>query len=370
MTPAVGRIRCLSELGLRPIQAEPAHKGAIMTNEEGTLPGRRSRRFRFGAAVASVALAALGLNLWYGMHPAEHGLVTRSLASERTLPAGLNRTSMVLVHPPLNDAEEYWELADAILHDGEFPSALRSPGYPAFVAAIWTAFGQSLSPVGIVQSILLTCSLLVIVRLGLDLFGWKSRWVCLAAAAAVGLNPEVARMSGVLLSDTTMFLLVPLAFLCCLRLAQRSIGYALPLGVLLALLAYTRSESVLPVIILLGLLLLRSGWRRRVLGGGAIAAIVLVAGVLPWVLHCRSARGYTGMNCALEANLFSRGWHFSSKGTAQPELRELMLDREGPDNQMSFAPVRGFVCGRLIDGVQCDADRAWQIFLARSNPLW
>ena len=131
---------------------------------------------------------------------------------------------------PRSDAREYHELAGAILHEGSFPSALRSPGYPAFIAGIWAVFGEALLPVYVIQAILSAAAVWVILRLGLDMFGWRNRWAVFAAAAAIGLSAEIASYSGILLMASIAMLMVPLAALLCYRALNRDLRYAVPLG--------------------------------------------------------------------------------------------------------------------------------------------
>jgi len=252
--------------------------------------------------------------------------------------------------PTMWDPEEYRELAESILKDGTFPSALRSPGYPAFVAGVQWLFGESPVPVRIVQAILLSTIVFVTVRLGLDLFGWKHRWLCLLASAAVVLNPETAYMSSLLLSDVLMMAIMPLIVLACVRTIEVDWRYGFLVGLTLVVTAYIRSEQVLLPVFLLCTAAIFHVNRKRIFAGGAVAACILLIGVSPWLIHCRVNRGYSGMNCALNANLFQRGWYLSLQGSAEPELRKLLMEREETPTTYSYAPVRRLVSDTLTDG--------------------
>jgi len=254
--------------------------------------------------------------------------------------------------PVIADGQEYRELAQSMITDGSFPSALRAPGYPAFVAGVWAIFGESLGAVRVVQGFILTLAIGMLVVLGLDLLGWRHRWIVFIAAAAVGLNPEISYASTKLMPDSLSMLLVPLVAWLCIRTIRHSWRYGIALGAAMAAVAYVRSEQVVvPVLLLTGALAVKS-LRRRTLVGGLLAGMVMLAGVGPWVWHCRAARGYTGMSCACDANIFHRGWYLSPKGQIEPELRSLLIEREGFPEHFSYAPVRRLVSDTLTDGVK------------------
>jgi hypothetical protein len=226
-----------------------------------------------------------------------------------------------------SDARGYHELALHILHDGTFPSAFRSPGYPAFVAAVYAVFGESQLPVLLIQSLIGTLGVWMTYLLGIEILGAERRQLALAAAALFGLSPGVAYFSAWLVREACLTFLVPLAAWVCLRMLGRSWRYAIPLGVTGCVLAYVRMEVGLFLATMLALALLHRRWRWRALGGGALAGAIVVAGTAPWVLHCALTRGYANMQVAADANLFARAWHLSPTGSVEPELRRMVLEK-------------------------------------------
>ncbi|MFA5864842.1 MAG: glycosyltransferase family 39 protein [Phycisphaerae bacterium] len=225
------------------------------------------------------------------------------------------------------DAYHYAGLAKSLLHTGTFPSALRSPGYPVFVAGIWFLFSETVRAVLIVQAVLSTLSVGILYLLGVELLG-KNRWkLSLVAAALVGLNPDIAAYSGMLLRESlTMFLLVLSTWLA-LRIVLRHSWYALPLGLSLSGLVYVRMEACLLIFVILAGSIFKRQWTRRVITGGVIAGGIAAICAAPWILHCARHRGYANMQDAFDSNLFCRTWYLSPTGDREPELRRQISEK-------------------------------------------
>ena len=93
--------------------------------------------------------------------------------------------------------------------------------------------------------------------------------------------------------------------------------------------------------------LLHRAWRTRALAGGLVAAAVALVAVGPWVVHCRLHRGYTGVQDAGTAVLFTRVWYLQPNGLTEPELRrniEQLVAQQGLGNEM----VRRYVIPPLL----------------------
>jgi 4-amino-4-deoxy-L-arabinose transferase-like glycosyltransferase len=122
------------------------------------------------------------------------------------------------------DTRIYWLLAEAIregwpyevLQWGDNPHfALRTPGYPLFLAACRLAFGDRLMPVRLVQALLGAASVWLVYRLTAQVTPthWRSRtigrgWtVPMLAAALAAIDPFVVGTSALVLSEA---LFIPL----------------------------------------------------------------------------------------------------------------------------------------------------------------
>jgi 4-amino-4-deoxy-L-arabinose transferase-like glycosyltransferase len=120
------------------------------------------------------------------------------------------------------DTRAYWDLARsirsgepyAIVEWSDIPHfALRTPGYPIFLAACQAVFGERTLPVRLVQAVLGSASVYLVYRLVGQLAGTGRRsivgapamppgWTApLVAAAVAALNPYYIFMSSVILSE-------------------------------------------------------------------------------------------------------------------------------------------------------------------------
>lgn len=222
------------------------------------------------------------------------------------------------------DAGHYDLLARAILDRGEFPSAYRSPGYPAFVAAVYAAAGRSPSAVYLLQAVISTAGVYFVYRLGLELLG-RGRWrAALVAAACIGANPEIAAYCAMLLRESLTISLTALAAWLAVRTWFGASRAAWPLGVALAALVYVRAEACLLVLPLLAVHVLRRPRVNLRAGLIAIALPLILAG--PWMACCAAFRGYGGMQTAFDSCLFSRVWYLSPQGRVAPELRARIVE--------------------------------------------
>jgi 4-amino-4-deoxy-L-arabinose transferase-like glycosyltransferase len=119
------------------------------------------------------------------------------------------------------DTDIYWELARAIraggpyeyVEWGDIPHfAIRTPGYPLFLAACQAAFGERTLPARLVQAVLGTLCVYLVYRLARQVIASgrdgsedaSPRWLWaapLVAAAAAAVNPHDLAMSSLILSE-------------------------------------------------------------------------------------------------------------------------------------------------------------------------
>ncbi len=161
------------------------------------------------------------------------------------------------------DSQKYERLAISILDDGEFaladgaskrPEFLRTPGYPAFIAAVYGVFGRHPAAVIVVQVLLSGLLLAVVYRITAMLFSPRAG---LYAAAIAALDPLHTDLALILMSDSLGALLTVVAcFFGLLFLTKnRSPWIALAFGAALALSTMIRPISYyLTLVIVVGLI--------------------------------------------------------------------------------------------------------------------
>lgn len=198
------------------------------------------------------------------------------------------------------DTAIYWELARTIVAGEPYlvsqwgvpHYALRTPGYPLFLAACREVFGPSLLAVRLVQAVLGTASAWLAAKLagavlGKDRPGGVS--VPLAAAAIAAIDPYIVGLSALVLSEAT-FLPLMLAGLWGLarlwgpaptaRPGLVAAGTGLAMG--LAILSRPSWALFLPVVLAgwavgAG----RGGWGRAI-RGGLVVALAAALVLAPW----------------------------------------------------------------------------------------
>jgi hypothetical protein len=287
------------------------------------------------------------------------GLMAASLALgllfifQGTFPAGM-----------VQDGGHYEVLAKSLLQQGTFPSAYRSPGYPFFVAVMYGLFGEGTLPIFLVQAVLFSVTTGLLFLLGRDILGEQRAGWAFVPAVLVGLNPEFAAYSAVMLRECmTMFLLVLASWLC-LRMLTWRWWYGFGVGVCVAGLAYIRQEACLLIFVMMAIGLFHKGWRDRDLAGGSLAVAIILGCTLPWIIYCGKTRGYMNMQDATDSNLFVRTWYFSAEGKSEPDLRKYIgyiIER----NHLSAEQVRRYTIAPILVSELPEGDVHGEVMLYR-----
>ncbi len=207
------------------------------------------------------------------------------------------------------DTTIYWELARTIVAGepyrvfqwGEPHYALRTPGYPLFLAACRAAFGPSLPAVRMVQAALGTLGVWLVGRLAGSAVPWvrRSGWtVPLVAAAIAAVEPYVVGISALVLSEA-LFLPLMLAGLWGLAALWRredepgpkrpglvAVGAGLAMGG--AVLARPSWALFLPAILAAWVIGAGRGRRVGAIRGALIVGAASAAILAPW--WARNAR--------------------------------------------------------------------------------
>lgn len=198
------------------------------------------------------------------------------------------------------DTEMYAEIARTWMHHGTFgmeeaegivPTYVRLPGYPAFLAAVFTLFGDppGMRPVLYVQMAfdLLTC--LLIARLALALFSERVAWTAFLIAA---LCPFTANYVALPLSETLSIfaaaLAVTLAVIGLKDGQNAKVGLWTGCGFATAFSILLRPDGML---LLMGfglywfVSLFRSDDRVAVVRSGIVLAFIALLPLVPWTIR-------------------------------------------------------------------------------------
>jgi 4-amino-4-deoxy-L-arabinose transferase-like glycosyltransferase len=201
------------------------------------------------------------------------------------------------------DAAYYWLLADKIrrgepfelLYFGDLPHfALRTPGYPLFLAACQSAFGPRVLPVRLVQAVLGAACVWLVARLSRRALPDMPRSVPLIAAALTALDPFVMANSAFVLSEALflpLMLVGQCAFAAMWDQPRTRFGWAVLAGAATAAAVLTRpSWSLYFAGYLVLWLILQRGDRRAALRSALILVVAACVVMAPWWV--RNARIY------------------------------------------------------------------------------
>lgn len=230
------------------------------------------------AAVASMrAWSATHRLLWWAIGL---GVVARALVLLVYAPWSEPAQSALVL---LDDAGVYHRLALCILESHDFcQNTNRTPGYPVFVAAVYSLFGIQPWIVLALQILVDALTIALTYAIGLWLF---SPTVAAAAALLLAVDPTSLFTSSSLLTDSLFTLLFLASVALFLRgLASKSIGWALAAGLTLGITTWIRPSAQYLPILLSFAALCRFGWawpRRLCFAFAMTAAFALT--ISPWL---------------------------------------------------------------------------------------
>jgi hypothetical protein len=138
-------------------------------------------------------------------------LLVRSPGFDATLPRdeGLPREVTYFRGVPCQDSQEYKALALNMMRHHRFswnsePVTFRTPGYPAFIAAVYSVFGVREWVVMLFQVLLSTASIFLIYLIGRDIW---NEWAGIVAASLFAVDFSSIFYSSLFLSET-LFLFI------------------------------------------------------------------------------------------------------------------------------------------------------------------
>lgn len=181
--------------------------------------------------------------------------------------------------------------------DGNEPTALRGPAYPAFLALVYGVFGHNYTAVWILQIGIHAANLLLVIWIAGTLFSAR-------AGAAAGLlylvYPAFLIYTGLILTETlTILLLLGSTALLLAAVRRGALLLAGLSGGLLGLATLARPSTLLyPLFLCLALLAFRA--TRPLLRYGVVLGGVMLISVLPW-----TARNYVVFGRFIPVSVFS-----------------------------------------------------------------
>ena len=201
-------------------------------------------------------------------------------------------------------------------------SSERMPGYPLFMASIYTLFGEELWNVISIQILLDSASCVVIALMAKSLFG-KGFWIA-GGLSVINLNMII--LSATLLTDTLFLFLFTLFLFSLLQYLQNKQTRWLALLVLfisLATLVRPSSYYLLPIILIF-LVSWRLWSRDTILKIGVLSVLYLViAGALLSGIHQRNFQQYESTALVSQTGTHLLGWvvpatyQYSGQGSYQ-----------------------------------------------------
>lgn len=254
-----------------------------------------------------------------------------------TLVAGAIRLACLAGLPLIvtNDGVGYLSWAQAMLHGQpiDWP-VFRTPGYPLFLAAVFSASG--VGPVGVLAAQhalgVLTCAI-VAAGAGRAVGGTGGKWGALICGLLAAIDPRLLAFESYALTETLSSFLFVLV-IAALVGRSRSVWVGAMIGVALACLCLVRPAFQITVPFVLASFLCRLPWRPASLVPAVVLVVALGAPLAPWLLH-NASRGLPGLSGAGETYFWIGA---NQAGLLDPEHALPMELREPYDRLVRPAP--------------------------------
>lgn len=191
------------------------------------------------------------------------------------------------------DQNGYLMLGRALAQTGHFtrfpgsasyvPEGIRTPGYPAFVAAVDRIFGESHDAIAWAQAVLFVLICLLVYRIAREALGER---VALVAGLLTALFAPLPYYGALVLTETLTTLLVTAAVALWIHALRRNTtGVFIASGIVFAAAALTRpSFQLLPLFIVVPPLVIARDRQRWWRGCAAMMAAFVVT-VTPWIAY-------------------------------------------------------------------------------------
>ena len=189
------------------------------------------------------------------------------------------------------DGREYEQVARLLVEHGTYGiRALRAPGYPTLIAAVYRVFGENLLALRLVEAVLGTITVGLLGLLGARLFG---RGAGLATAILTALHPVLAFMPSTQFTENTLVLVIALALGAAFTAVRSGrLTWWAAMGAILGAATLIRPNAIVLfpglALGLAGMLIRdRRAWRVPVL----VAAAALVLALVPWIVRNHQVYG-------------------------------------------------------------------------------
>jgi 4-amino-4-deoxy-L-arabinose transferase-like glycosyltransferase len=278
------------------------------------------------------------------------------------------------------DNQAYNRAAYSLLETGSYlqangsPSAWAPPGYPLFLAVIYSIFGYNYLPVLLIQALLLSGAQVLLSRTCGVIWGHRAAWVTLALLVC---NLRTSMFVGYIYTECLFLFLISAALAIVFRNKKThehsSFGAqpALALGLILGYSLIVRPVALPAAIVLLGYLLYinRTSWRWVVVTGvlcGLPAFTWLVRNQIhfgEWILTTSSPITYAeGNNDFYFDKSFWRSFQNAKTNAPYPPLDASLVqkisDTHAPDTE------------RTVSKIRIEQIRIWSDQTPRSKKLW
>lgn len=264
------------------------------------------------------------------------------------------------------DQGGYRLLAHGLVTTGEFtrypdapsfvPEAIRTPGYPMFVAAVSLLFGESHLAVALVQAGVFAALCLVVYGVARHL---TTPQTSAAAALLTAVYPMFPYFGALVLTELWTTFVLTCAMFCALRaVATTRWPWFFGAGLLLGLTALTRPGFfLLPAF--LGVVALVHAWqsphRAGVAARWALMVAAFAAVMTPWFLYNQRNFGALTLSPAgsLGRPIWEASWQGRWAGRAQAQLTRIAdqarSDADLEDAVARFAREQGAPAGPMLD---------------------
>jgi 4-amino-4-deoxy-L-arabinose transferase-like glycosyltransferase len=245
------------------------------------------------------------------------------------------------------------------------PMAVRTPGYPAFLALVYEVEGHSPDAVRAAQIVLslITCVLVYLLALRL-----MRKSQAIAAAALYAILPAAAYYPSLLLTEANQALLVTLIVYCAYRCqdSPRSARWYVGCGAALTCAIMFRPDYQLLMLPLFGALILVASHRRPVAYRSLAAVFLVVLLLTPWVVRNYVAFGrYIGLSSG--SGHTALAGKLEAEGLTGAKLDTALQQRYGQAFEKKYGRRMTFLDGALPE--QDELRKREFVEFVKSNPL-
>jgi len=273
------------------------------------------------------------------------------------------------------DADGYWQLGQRLSQGRSYEiyqpprQVMRMPGYPAFIAACVTIFGDSRLPVRLVQACLSALGVVILVQLATIFFDQKT---AILSGIILSLSPAAVGFSALLLSETCFAVMLVLNLWLAARWlksnpTQAAYVQAIVVGVSTMAVVYVR-PTWLPALIVWGVLAILYRSRRY---RSMEALLVVFTGLVclaPWAYRNYQVTGHWVLTTLWVGPSLYDGFHPEATGASDMSFFD--RDQVMRSNQLSEYEMDRYYRQQAWDYGTSNPYRSVQLMLAHAQRFW